>query len=276
MDVLTLVHGREKHLANLIDGLERSTVIPERLIIVQMNQALHPWRSGVFPVVNVPLHTTDEALPLAKARNLAVASSVADHLVFLDVDCIPSRSLLSMYDRLLSLNTATIFQGSVKYLPAADLHNWDEELLDSIGTVHPVFSDHTVGVTLPHELFWSLNFACCRDTFNKIGGFDDAYAGYGGEDTDFAFRAQTQSVPIQLVEARAFHQYHSSQDPPLNHLVAIVRNARLFYARWGRWPMRGWLDAFEGLGFIAISAAQIEILRLPTIKEVAPTIQGGK
>ncbi|WP_409241961.1 glycosyltransferase family 2 protein, partial [Caballeronia sp. INML3] len=39
-------------------------------------------------------------------------------------------------------------------------------------------------------MFWSLNFACHLNTFEQIGGFDDAYTGYGGEDTDFAFRAK--------------------------------------------------------------------------------------
>jgi hypothetical protein len=148
------VHGRADHLANLILGLERSELVPKHLIIVQMNQPLRQWHSAVFPVVSVPLHTANEALPLAKARNLAVASSVAEHLVFLDVDCIPSHRLLSVYDGHLAQERKTVIQGSVKYLPPTDLHHWDERLLESLGTAHPVFNDYAFGSVLPHELFW--------------------------------------------------------------------------------------------------------------------------
>jgi hypothetical protein len=48
--------------------------------------------------------------------------------------------------------------------------------------------------------------------------------------------------------APAYHQYHPVQDPPVQHLHDILRNAALFHRRWGEWPMQGWLHAFAGLG----------------------------
>ncbi|MGF6768719.1 GT2 family glycosyltransferase [Paraburkholderia sp. GAS199] len=273
MDVLTLVHGRADHLTNLITGLERSLILPEHLVIVQMNQAVHPWHSDSFPIINVSVQTTDDALPLARARNLAVASSVAAQLVFLDVDCIPSRSLLSSYQEGLAQNANSLLQGRVQYLPATDLRDWDEAHLDRIGQIHPVFVDRAAGFVLPHELFWSLNFACSRVTFTSIEGFDEAYIGYGGEDTDFSFRAQAKGIDIRLVDAKAFHQHHTSHNPPINHLAAIVRNAQTFRDRWGMWPMQGWLDAFEAAGFISIKANLITIVKMPTAVEIGSTRQ---
>ena len=55
--------------------------------------------------------------------------------------------------------------------------------------------------------------------------------------------------------AHAFHQFHPTADPPVAHVDDIVRNARIFYRRWGWWPMEGWLDAFEESGLIARDAA---------------------
>ena len=58
--------------------------------------------------------------------------------------------------------------------------------------------------------------------------------------------------------ADAFHQYHSTQDPPIQHLDDIISNATVFHHRWGFWPMQGWLDAFRGLGLARYDAERDE------------------
>ena len=81
--------------------------------------------------------------------------------------------------------------------------------------------------------------------------FDERYEGYGGEDTDFGFRLRDAGVPLVWVGgAHAYHQYHPTSVPPWQHLDDILRNGRHFAQRWGRWPMTGWLDAFERAGAI--------------------------
>ena len=54
--------------------------------------------------------------------------------------------------------------------------------------------------------------------------------------------------------AWAYHQYHPSPDPPVQHLTDIVRNAAIFHRRWGWWPMTGWLREFERRGLIVFEA----------------------
>src|SRR5690606_10024244 len=98
---------------------------------------------------------------------------------------------------------------------------------------------------------WSLNFAIERDTWTMLGGFDQAYEGYGGEDTDIAFEARRRAVPAWFVPgAEAFHQHHVVNDPPIDHLQDIVANARRFHQKWGVWPMTGWLASFAENGLI--------------------------
>jgi GT2 family glycosyltransferase len=102
-----------------------------------------------------------------------------------------------------------------------------------------------------YELFWSLSFALTSQTWFDIGGFDEAYLGYGGEDTDFARRAQAAGTVLAWVgDAQAFHQYHPVSSPPVEHVADIVRNAALFHERWGAWCMEGWLDEFERRGLV--------------------------
>ena len=99
------------------------------------------------------------------------------------------------------------------------------------------------------RLFWSLSFALDASTWALVGGFDEAYLGYGGEDTDFGQRAGVAGVPLWWVGgASAYHQWHPVSDPPVEHVQDIVRNANRFREQWGWFPMQGWLTAFEARG----------------------------
>jgi GT2 family glycosyltransferase len=178
--------------------------------------------------------------------------------------------LLTRYADVLSRKENVIYQGEVIYLPRdAEAMNGQNDALANEGAVHPLHAGRRQGESIPHALFWSLNFACRRETFERIGGFDTRYCGYGGEDTDFAFRAASARIPIEFVDALALHQFHEVIDPPLNHLATIVGNSRIFREKWGRWPMEGWLSQFEKMGFITISASEINIRRLPSREEIA-------
>jgi hypothetical protein len=102
-----------------------------------------------------------------------------------------------------------------------------------------------------HALFWSLSFAVHAALWRELGGFCEQYIGYGAEDTDFGQVAASRGIALTWVGgAWAYHQYHSSPDPPVQHLTDIVRNAAIFHRRWGWWPMTGWLREFERRGLI--------------------------
>jgi GT2 family glycosyltransferase len=270
MNVLTLAHGRHAHLLNVIRGLERSTVPPAALVIVQMNEAPLRWESPRFPIIHCAINSNNDQLPLAAARNAAVDHSPGDDLVFLDVDCVPAPDLLARYRDKLAPSKNVLYQGEVLYLPAAlESSEATTDLLVQHGLPHPLHAGRSDGETVPHALFWSLNFACQRKTFEHVGRFETQYKGYGAEDTDFGFRAAETGVPIEFVQARAFHQYHPSFEPPLNHLASIIANARVFRTRWGMWPMSGWLTQFADAGYIQMDDQEIVLRRMPTSLEIA-------
>ena len=91
----------------------------------------------------------------------------------------------------------------------------------------------------------------CITAWQRVGGFDETYTGYGGEDTDFGQRARAAGLDLQWVGgADAYHQHHPVSDPPVEHLDDILRNGRRFADRWGFWPMEGWLRAFAERGLV--------------------------
>lgn len=272
IDVLTLVHGRHCHLLNMIRGLEQSVMLPDSLVIVQMNERAERWESSKFPIIHCSITSDNNQLPLATARNVAADHAQGDNLVFLDVDCVPAFDLLLQYHKQLAQQKNVLYQGEVFYLPAP-VDNKDERTdLELIGAPHALHAGRQHGDVIPPELFWSLNFACRHDVFERAGRFDTKFCGYGAEDTDFSFRAAKCGISIEFVKARAYHQWHTSYDPPLNHLVSIIANAKRFKERWGTWAMVGWLKQFANAGYITIDDDKIVLLRLPTDAEIAAAL----
>jgi len=269
LSVLTLARGRRPHLQRLIEGLCRSQVAPDELIIVDMGGPLIECPTASFPIRL--LNLSDDHLPLARARNLAASAARHDLLVFLDVDCIPMASLLGSMRSVLEQNNVLLC-AEIRYLNNAAIDDkWDEASLLGVSKTHPVRAFPATGTRVESNpgLFWSLAFAIRRALFNKLGGFDERFTGYGGEDTDFGFRAHHSAVALLFLGGTgAFHQYHETYDPPLQHFADIVRNAGIFFGIWGVWPMQGWLDSFERMGLIRIGDGKITTIRPPDTNEI--------
>ena len=197
-------------------------------------------------------------LRLATARNTGATAAIASGaalIVFLDADCVPGADLLDRYRAAALAHPDAVLAGPVTYLPPGSDAS-DRSALQRATAPHaarPNPPDRTTQMAAADEypLFWSLSFAMTVATWQRIGGFDEAYEGYGGEDTDFAFTLRNRGVPLVWVGgAHAYHQYHPTSSPPWQHLDDILRNGARFAQRWGEWPMTGWLRAFAEEGAV--------------------------
>jgi GT2 family glycosyltransferase len=274
ISVLTLCQDRRAHLSNLIEGLCRSTVTPDELLIVDMGGPPIQIPACKF-AVNV-VGVNEARLPLAKARNLAAAQARNDALMFLDVDCIPMAGLLGAVQTTLQARDAVVC-AEVRYLNKGAVQpGWTEADLRRDSRTHPAraFPESGVRAESNPGLFWSLAFAIRGTQFRRLGGFDERFGGYGAEDTDFGFRAKLADVDLLFLGGPgAFHQYHDVFDPPLQHFEDIIRNAQIFYQRWNIWPMRNWLDAFERSDLIRIEPGKIVTIRMPRRAEMTAAKQ---
>lgn len=266
--VITLAHGRHDHLRAQIAGLRRGTARAEHYVVAAMgdqeiagvvtHQPDQPTPAAIVTVVNLPGTSGD--LPLATARNHAAAVALADGaevLIFLDVDCIPAPDLVRSYAAACRLSldprTPEVVCGPVHYLgpPTAPPGYRLAELEAS--TPHPArpVPDAPRALADDLRLFWSLSFAMTARSWERVGGFDEGYTGYGGEDTDFAMLLGAAGGRLWWIrDAVAYHQHHDVTSPPRRHLEAIVRNSNRFHSRWGVFPMEGWLAVFEAEGLI--------------------------
>lgn len=273
VSVLTIVRGRQAHLENQLKGLLQSEILPHEWIVVGMNQEVSLPDGERFPIRTSSVHHPTEPLPLAQARNHAASLCTTNGMVFLDVDCIPSPDMIG--NMLKALRTENrLWMGCPRYLPAGAADgDWQMDQLEQLAVDHPLqpqLGEQERKASERYEMFWSLCFAISRSSFQQIGGFDDSFDGYGGEDTDFAFSARKAGVPLGFVNAVAYHQHHSVCKPPLNHLKPIVENAERFHRKWGVWPMESWLNAFADRDLINFDkeSDSIAIHRLPSDTEI--------
>ncbi len=276
VSVVTLAKGRPDHLRNLVLGLSRQAHPPVELIVAVMQDETYELPAAPFPIRQIVI--ADGHLPLAAARNAAARAATSEMLVFLDMDCIPASTLIADYACGLT-ELDGLLMGEVLYLPAgATRKGWRCEDFAAVAVKHsdrrgpPPKGLERCG---DYRCFWSLNFAIRRTTFLAVGGFDERYSGYGGEDTDFGKALEGKSIPIAWMKGGlAYHQYHRHHMPPIHHLDSVVRNAQLFEAKWGYRTMGHWLHAFRLMGLIDDTAgAPIRILRRPDADDLALTGQ---
>ena len=280
VSIITLGRGRAAHLRNLIVGLTRQTCMPDELVIGVMQESEYcNLPATPFPVRQVLI--SGKHAPLAAARNSAARQAQGEMLLFLDIDCIPAGEFVADYTRVLSSQDA-LLMGEVMYLPAgaisdSNADNWDYADLEQLGVRHCDRQGPPKTESAPcndYRCFWSLSFAIRKSQFFDVGGFDERFTGYGGEDTDFGRILEARAVPMLWVRgAKCYHQYHSHHMPPVHHLDSVLQNAQMFREKWGQHTMKHWLHAFRLMGLIEPDGERFRVLRRPEEADFALTRQ---
>ncbi len=213
--------------AELPKQLRASVIIPtynRRALLLQTlasldHQSLPPERYEVIVGVDGSTDGTVEALASLRPRytlrwvwqknqGTAAASNAAarlaqnEVLVSLGDDQLASPELLAAHLDVHERHGVVFVQGVYPLAPGSDRRGaslmYERSLLR---TLAPIESSHS---TTPH--IWAANVSCRRESWVKIGGFDENFREYGGEDTDFGLRIAALGVPF-IFEPRAL-SYH--------------------------------------------------------------------
>ena len=299
VSVITTCYGRNQHLYNLLGSLMHGSVRPAEVIIVNDDADSEQLKAFSLNIVQIPTTAGmqiendkgQSVFDIGRNRNLGAVRANYDALIFLDVDCIIAPTFIEQLYAKLQSHPDALLMGQPRYLlrPLATNESYElqqgilpESHLSNLSVYNPyrynfeptcyATTKNDIEQTQDYGAFWSLCFAITKAQFNKIGGFDTGYIGYGAEDTDFAFMARELTIDFYLTADVIYHQQHSVYRPPLNHLASIIINANRFYEKWQHWPMAGWLTDFADMGLIAWQPEQtnaINILRQPSVAEIS-------
>ncbi len=183
-----------------------------------------------FPVSHV--WQEDRGFRAAAIRNKAVARTAAQYIIFTDGDCVPSRTFVHQHRRLaepgwfLSGNRVLLSAQFSQHVLFAHIpiHEWSwAQWVRARGRgeanrLMPLvrLPDGAHRKRNAHE--WqgvkTCNLSCWRTDLVKVNGLDEAYSGWGLEDSDLVIRLLHANVLHKSARfaAPVFHLYHKDND----------------------------------------------------------------
>jgi glycosyltransferase involved in cell wall biosynthesis len=221
-------HERPDALAAVLDSVGRQRVAPAEIVIAddgsgvatQQVTAAFVARSAV-PVRQVS--QPHEGFRVARLRNLGIAATSADYLVFIDGDMVLHPEFIADHQR---LARAGYYTQGVRVLTDAALTN---KLIVAPATLPSFWSAGLGGLRRVYLLRspWlaavtrtlangviaikSCNLSAWRDDLVRVNGFNEAFVGWGPEDKELCARLENAGICRQtlLFGGTAFHLHHA-------------------------------------------------------------------
>jgi glycosyltransferase involved in cell wall biosynthesis len=158
---ITTCKGRLQHLKETLPGIVGQ--VPDEIIVVDYGCPDHAgdWARERFPAVKVININDDPGFCLARARNAGAAAAESEFLCFIDADVRINGDWLSWMRK--NLDPRFVFRAA-RINGKRDLNTW--------------------GTVIVH-----------RKAFELVGGYDEVYRGWGGEDDDLYLRLKIMGVP---------------------------------------------------------------------------------
>ena len=235
--VIITTYNSPDYLRRVLDAYLHQTRLPDELIVADdgSTQATREiieafTKQAPFPVKHV--WHEDLGFRAAKIRNEAVKVCQKDYLIFSDGDCIPHSAYVADHESI--AQQGYFVQGkriivrervSASFVPSSVIGLVGHCLFRTIKGAHhlvrlPGFTVTTTGL----RGIKTCNFAVHRDAVLAINGFNEAFVGWGREDSEFAarlfaFGLKRKDPPFS---ALVFHLWH-----PENSRAYLADNDRM-------------------------------------------------
>ncbi len=213
-----------RELARTLAALERQTYPRDLFEVVIVDDGSRPPldRPRPTPLAVTVARQEDRGFGLARARNAGARAASGDFLVFLDGDIMPEANWLAAHARWHHAAGDVLTQGFYAYVDADGVE--PAAVRRRPGTLRELLADRpadpsfiephlarTRGLTdrddTPFRIVSGGNLGVGRAFFELAGGFDESFTRWGGEDTEFGWRACARGgVVVPVPEAFAWHQ----------------------------------------------------------------------
>ena len=171
----------------------------------------------------------------ARARNAGAAAAVGQTLIFLDDDMLPDPGFISAH-----LEAAGQFPGAVVVgaCPVVGARRPFSRMIARwyAGQFDAMSAAATTGLPLTAFQVFTGNLMVPRAVFEGIGGFDERFEVYGGEDTDFGVRLVVAGIPLRYApSAVAEHRFGASWPVWIKRVRALASSTILLAEKHPQW-----------------------------------------
>ncbi len=197
VSVVVAHYEQQVELDRTLAALGRQTRLPDEVVVADDGSRRAP---RVPPGVRL-VRQDDDGFRAAAVRNLGVAATTGDVLVLLDADTTPEPDFV---DRMVALPEAlpeALVVGRRRHADLTGTGPGDavEEVgpaleLPEPGWLRTAYADTRDLLDADgsgHRFVISAVLACSRWWYDELGGFDETFDAYGGEDWDLAHRSWT-------------------------------------------------------------------------------------
>lgn len=221
ISVVLLCKDQHENLPLILHALSHQTKKPDEVIIVDdrsktdTSSLAERFECRYFST-NLYAQGKDGARALA--RQLGTEGARFDLIVYLDGDIVPSRRFVEIGCKW-ALNN-TVAKAPRRYRISMQGQTIQSPTVDMIDR------------RISFSSFFSDSFVIKRGSVFDIGGWDEHFEGWGGEDVEFAYRLEMADIPIVMVNNSEFYGTHI--DHPVNHEAnfrSLTKNANYFVAK---------------------------------------------
>jgi GT2 family glycosyltransferase len=214
VSVIVTHYAQPEELARTLAALARQEHPRDRLEIVVADDGSPD--APVVPDGVTLVRQADRGFRVAAARNLGVAASTGDVVCFLDADTTPEPGYVRALTRLPALLPEAVTVGRRRHADLAGLGP-DVAVADAgperelpeppwLREEYARTDDLLRADDRSYRYVIGAVMACSRALFDEVGGFDESFTSYGGEDWEWAHRAwQAGAVLAHVPEAVAWH-----------------------------------------------------------------------
>jgi glycosyltransferase involved in cell wall biosynthesis len=244
VSLIISTYNRPEALAKVLAGLTRQTRWPDEIIIADDGSdrptadLIERWKAQSRVPVRHLWHP-HEGFRKTIILNKAINTAQGDYVVFLDGDCVPNENFIA--DHELLAEKGYWVQGRRCFVKIKYVEEFDPA---STSVLQWLFTGRMSGgfkaVRLPSPVIRrgteqrgliGCNMAVWRADLVAINGFDEAYIGWGGEDSDIGSRLYHLGRPRKFVYGRAivYHLNHSplSRDKFQSNTARLEETLRL-------------------------------------------------
>jgi glycosyltransferase involved in cell wall biosynthesis len=224
--VIVSTYNQPAALECILTALRRQTLAPAEIILAddgskpETASAIHRHQHQPGASIKHCWHE-DQGFRKTIILNQAISQASQPYIVFLDGDCVPSRHFISDHARL--AEAGYFVQGRRAFIKESAVGDFVAGRVSLLGlAVTGRLSGLFKALRLPFPIvrinqgqrgLIGCNLAIWREDLLAVNGFDEAYAGWGMEDSDLCSRLYHLGRQRKLVHGRAL-VYH------LNHPIA--------------------------------------------------------